>query len=251
MDFFLILVIIFSIFLSILAITLIILNKIKRKLSLVGLNNFNSGNSIKQLVNDVKESNSTTPKSVVGMTSLVEPLILKDFPSFNKDLLFSLIESNLSSIFSQIENLKFENFKELELVNNTLDNVIEDLKKQNAKIKYDNIVFHRHALSRYEKMNGVATITTSSTLEFDYYDSREKIHNNYKTQTRYTCKYIYIYDLSKIPKNSTKELFIFNCPNCGAPVNNLENAKCEYCNSHLEEINLKTWKLSYFKNDYN
>lgn len=231
----------------ILAIVFVVLKKIQRGLGISGINSISS---LKKFSDDCIIQNSNTPKSVNGMTSLVEPQILSDFPEFNKEIIYSLVESNLKTIFNQIENLEINKIPELELVNNILEKEVEDLREQKVVIKYDNVVFHRHALKRYEKSNGIATVTTSSTLEYNYYDSRRKENPTYKTQTRYTCKFIYIYDINKIPKKSSHPVFIYNCPNCGAPLTNLENAKCLYCASHIEEINLKTWKMASYKDDY-
>lgn len=231
----------------ILLVVFIVLKKIQRSLGVRGVNSISS---LKKFSDECIIENSNSPKSVNGMTSLIEPQILNDFPDFNKEIIFSLVESNLKTIFNEIENLKIEKIPELELLNNTLEKEIEDLKEQSIVIKYDNVVFHRHAIKRYEKLNGIATITTSSTLEYNYYDSRRKENPTYKTQTRYTCKFVYIYDVNKIQKNTSHPIFIFNCPNCGAPLTNLEKAECVYCGSHIEEINLKTWKMSSYKDEY-
>lgn len=239
--------VIIGIIVVIIVIVFIVLKKIQRSLGISGIKSIST---LKNFSNDCIIQSSNTPKSVNGMTSLVEPQILSDFPDFNKEIIYALVESNLKTIFSEIENLKTNRIPELELINNTLEKEIEDLRKQKAVIKYDNVVFHRHALKRYEKLNGIATVTTSSTLEYNYYDSRRKENSSYKTQTRYTCKFIYIYDINKIPKKSSHSVFIFNCPNCGAPLTNLEKAECLYCASHIEEINLKTWKMSSYKDDY-
>lgn len=238
---------IIGIIVVVLLVVFIVLKIIQRNLGITGINSISS---LKDFSDNCIMENSNIPKSVNGMTSLVEPQILNDFPDFNKEIIFSLVESNLKTIFSEIENLKIEKKPELELLNNILEKEIEDLKEQRVVIKYDNVVFHRHALKRYEKSNGIATITTSSTLEYNYYDSRIKENPTYKTQTRYTCKFIYIYDVNKIPKNTSHPIFIFNCPNCGAPLTNLDKAECVYCGSHIEEINLKTWKMSSYKDDY-
>lgn len=238
---------IIGIIVVVLLVVFIVLKIIQRNLGITGINSISS---LKDFSDNCIMENSNIPKSVNGMTSLVEPQILNDFPDFNKEIIFSLVESNLKTIFSEIENLKIEKKPELELLNNILEKEIEDLKEQRVVIKYDNVVFHRHALKRYEKSNGIATITTSSTLEYNYYDSRRKENPTYKTQTRYTCKFVYIYDVNKIQKNTSHPVFIFNCPNCGAPLTNLDKAECVYCGSHIEEINLKTWNMSSYKDDY-
>lgn len=238
---------IIGIIIVILLVVFIVLKKIQKSLGVRGINTISS---LKKISDECIVENSDIHKSVNGMTSLIEPQVLNDFPDFNKEIIFSLVESNLKTIFNEIENLKIEKTSELELLNNILEKEIEDLKEQKVVIKYDNVVFHRHALKRYEKSNGIATITTSSTLEYNYYDSRRKENLTYKTQTRYTCKFVYIYDVNKIQKNTSHPVFIFNCPNCGAPLTNLEKAECVYCGSHIEEINLKTWKMSSYKDDY-
>lgn len=238
---------IIGIIVLVLAILFIVLKKAQKSLGLKGINPISS---LKNFSDECNIKNSYTPKSVSGMTNLIEPQILNDFSDFNKEIIFSMIESNLKTIFSEIENLKIDKIPELELLNNILEKEIEDLKVQGVVIKYDNVVFHRHALKRYEKADGVATVTTSSTLEYNYYDSRRKNNPTYKTQTRYTCKFIYIYDVSKLQINTSHPVFIFNCPNCGAPLINLEKAECVYCGSHIKEMNLKTWKMSSYKDDY-
>lgn len=237
-----------GVILVILVIALVIYIKIKKILNEHGVKRIRD---IKRQADDAIIDISNTPKSVNGMTSLVEPQILSDFPDFNKELVFAKIESNLRMIFNSIENLQITKNNDLELINDKLKEEIDDLKERNVKIRYDNVVFHRHALKRYQKNDGIATVTTSSTLEYDYHDSRNKKDSSLKTQTRYTCKFIYVYDVEKIPKNSNKQVFIINCPNCGAPLTSLESGGCVYCGSHIEEINLKTWKMSSFSDDYN
>ena len=66
--------------------------------------------------------------------------------------------------------------------------------------------------------------------------------SNLKKQTRYTCKFVYIYDENKIGNN--RNSFSISCPNCGAPLIGIGNYVCEYCSSQITPINLKTWKMS-------
>lgn len=239
--------VILGIFVSLFLIVFIVLKKIQKA---TGISGVNPVTALKNFSKETEISNITTPKSVNAMTTLVEPQILRDFPDFNKEILYSKIESDLKTIFNSIENLNYEKCLELELIQNSLEKEIQDYKEQGVAIKYDNIVFHRHGIKSYLKADGMATITTSSSVEYNFYDSRRKDNSSYKTQTRYTCKYVYIYDLSKLPKNSENETFILNCPNCGAPLVNLDKRECVYCGSHLEEINLKTWKISSYIDDF-
>ena len=114
---------------------------------------------------------------------------------------------------------------------------IQDMKSRSIWAKYDGIVFHTHAIKNYEKNNGMATITTSSTIEY-YYDTnleKEK-YSDVKKQTRYTCKFVYIYDENKMETNNN--VFVIRCPNCGAPLRSLKINECEREISDLE-YNLK------------
>lgn len=109
----------------ILLVVFIVLKKIQRSLGVRGVNSISS---LKKFSDECIIENSNSPKSVNSMTSLIEPQILNDFPDFNKEIIFSLVESNLKTIFNEIENLKIEKIPELELLNNTLEKEIEDLK---------------------------------------------------------------------------------------------------------------------------
>ena len=59
----------------------------------------------KELINLAKNAKMiqneeyTRVKNVNGMTKLLEPEIIRDFPDFNRELLFSKVESNLIKIF--------------------------------------------------------------------------------------------------------------------------------------------------------
>ena len=222
---------------------------------MVGVNNLKTLMTAARNAKNIEQEEYSRQKNVSGMTRLLEPEILKDFPDFNKSLLYGIIEKNLMKIFSSIENKaisEIENDKDMILMFSTLKAYIEDLKARNVDIKYDDVVFHEHAIKNYEKARGMATITTSTTIEYYYSNSVNRDNEEYsniKKQTRYTCKFVYIYDEEKLGKN--KKLFSIHCPNCGAPLTQFGNdIECEYCSSHIESINLKLWVMTSYKEDY-
>ena len=155
-------------------------------------------------------------------------------------------------IFNAIQYKTISNIKdddELKLLYFKVEDNIKKLKLNNQTIKYDNIKFHEHAIKEYIKSQGMATITTSSTVEYYYKNTAENNEmSNLKKQTRYTCKFVYIYDENKIGNN--RNSFSISCPNCGAPLIGIGNYVCEYCSSQITPINLKTWKMSSYKEDY-
>lgn len=221
---------------------------------MVGVNELKTIIGAAKNAKQVAKEDAYRTKSVSGITKLLEPEILRDFPDFNKGLLYSVAESNLRKIFSAIENKSLsniENDNDLILLLPKLREEINDLKERKVEIKYDDIIFHEYAIKNYIKSRGMATIEISTTLEYYYKNSDKKddLWDNIKRQTRYTCQFVYIYDEKKLEKKN-KNIIVINCPNCGAPLRNLEIGECEYCTSHFEPINLKLWKMSSYKEDY-
>lgn len=213
--------------------------------------------NMKQIINAAKnvqnyeEEEYTRIKNVCGMTKLLEPEIIRDFPDFNKQLLYSIEETSLRKIFNALENKSISEIKEdseLILIVPKIKEKIEDMKSTNTTVKYDDIIFHEHAIKKYLKKQGAAVIETSTTLEYYYYNSNNDKNKSSKKQTRYTCEFVYIYDESKF--KSTQTVFTIHCPNCGAPIKNIKNQTCEYCTSTIKPINLKLWKMSSYKEDY-
>lgn len=235
------------IFLTILVI--IIKNKLKNILNKFGFNNLNE---IGEEIKNGEIRYKTEPKHVTGMTELLIPKIVKDFPNFSEHELYNKVETDLLLIFNSLENKKIENNKGLVLLKEKLHQQINDMKNNKTNVKYDDIKFHRHALKYYKNKNGVLNISVSSSIEYYYKkETNGKVIDNYtdyKKQTRYTTEYIYVYDINKVSKNQS--LIGVNCPNCGAPVKDLGNKVCRYCNSGLEDINLKSWNIALFKEEY-
>ncbi len=233
-----ILVIILVIILLIVGVVLIIINKLRY---MVG----DSGISLMRYFfanrNQIMNEELNEPKTVSGMTKFYAPKIREDFEDFNEEILFQMIETSLRKIFDALENKRKIKDEELVMIENDLNEQIEDLNGRKESIKFDNIKFHKSAIKDYIKKDGVATITTSTSLE--YYNE-----NNEKVQTRYICKFVHIYDYSMFENNG--KVFIVRCPNCGAPISNFKSKSCEYCSSNIGKILLKVWKIASYKDEY-
>ena len=95
-------------------------------------------------------------------------------------------------------------------------------------------------------------ITLTSTVEYYYSNSSvnydKKDYNSLKKQTRYTTKFVYVYDETKFKYN--QKAFSINCPNCGAPLLKLGEGNCSYCGTYIKPINLKNWYMISYKDDY-
>lgn len=235
------------IFLSIIA--LIIYSKIKKFGQNLGYNNINQ---IKELIKQGEYDAKYKPKTVAGMTSLMIPKITKDFPNFSESELYNKVEISLRSIFKSLEDKSLSNNNELSLIKDNIQKIIESYKKNNIGVKYSEIKFHKHAIKYYKKDSGALNITVATSLEYYYEKTKnDKIieeNSDYKRQTSYTTEFIYIYDPDKYEKR--QNLIGIHCPNCGAPVKSLSFKTCLYCSSGLEDINLKSWYISSYKEDY-
>ena len=204
----------------------------------------------------INEADKQRTKNISGMTKVLLPVILEDFPEFNADHFYLLVEKALRSILLVLEKKeeKYLKDEDLNIIKQKLQLQIEDLKDNNISYKFDDIIFHKHAIRSYKKEKGMVILTISSSLEYYY----EKKHNEkvikkdeYKKQTRYTTKFVYIVD-NQLAGFDINVLGL-NCPNCGSPVTKLTNYNCTYCNAvlNIQVANLlKCWKIIDYKEDY-
>lgn len=213
-------------------------------------------NNLKSFVSTVKNyemEEYSREKSIKGMTNVLEDAILADFPDFNKELIYSVCQSNLTKIFNCIEKKSTESIRydnNFSYLKDFLEQKVEDMKSGDIFEKFDGVRFHRHAISSYSRKEGKATVKISSTLCY-YYDTNRKDKKSFPgvlKETRYTSEFVYTFDDEKVGKNQVS--LGVHCPNCGAPLKNILGNRCEYCSSYVEKINNKIWKMTSFKEDY-
>lgn len=218
-----------------------------------------NGRSLIDIYNEAKNierEEKLRNKQVSGMTKLLLPIILKDFPDFNEKEFYMLAEVSIRSILNSIEekNDKYLKSDDYSLIREKIKLQITDLIDNDISYKYDDIVFHKHAIKSYTKEKGIATLVISSSLEYYYTvtkDSKVIKSDEYKRQTRYQTTFIYIYDVKKAGFDIG--ILGINCPNCGSPINSLEQKCCSYCKSglNIQVANLlKCWKIIEYKEDY-
>lgn len=236
----------------IIVVVLIIYIKIKSTFKKVNINvNVNELAGAVKNIKTIQEQEYTRVKDVSGMTRLIEPRILQDFTDFNKEVLYSKVEKSLTGIFNAIESKSINQISDdnYNMIRPEIEEKIKYLDENNIMEEYSDIKFHKHALKQYEKKDGMAIITVSSALEYYYRNSKIKKFENLKRQTRYTTKFVYVYDEQKIGKNVN--VYTVNCPNCGAPIVAVgKNIVCNFCASHIQPVNLKIWKISSYEEDY-
>lgn len=228
-------------------IAFIIYKKVTNFTNSIGISN----SELKTMIQESEHEARYRQKSVSGMTSILLPRILSDFPNFSESELFGMVETSLNKVLNSLEKKKVSSDKYLTMVRHNLEEQIRDLTENQIDLVFDEITYHKHVIKDYKKDNGVLLIKIQSSLEYFYEEKKNgkvKIkRNDWKKQTSYTTEFIYVYDPDKY--QGTQTTIGVRCPNCGAPVKSLGQKSCAYCSSGLEDINLKSWFLSSFKED--
>lgn len=195
-------------------------------------------------------------KQVSGMTKMLLPEIQRDFKDFDENEIYLLVEKSLRAIFNALETEDILHLKddEFNLIRQKISDQIIDLQTNNITYKYDDVVFHKHAIKSYKKEKDVATLEISTSLEYYYIkrkDNKDISHDNVKKQTRYTTKLVYIIDNTKTGFDIN--ILGLHCPNCGSPVQSLQQKHCSYCKGALNiqiASLLKCWKVINYEEDY-
>lgn len=181
--------------------------------------------------------NSETPKSISSMEPLLVNRIKNDFPDLNINELKSMAERSIIDCLNAIESKELSKKFETEKVNSWVNSCINDIKDKN--VHFDSIKFHRSAISRYEKKDGIVTMYINSSLEYYYGENGKRTK---KIQDRFRLEFIYVIDSSKVVLG--KKGLGLNCPNCGAIIKNLGHKTCDYCGSYVKDIVKRTWYLN-------
>ena len=125
--------------------------KIKKVGSDLGFGNINE---LKSLIKDGEYEAKYNHKNATGMTRLLLPKIVKDFPNFSESELYNKVEVSLLSIFKSLEDKKVSNVDELTLIKGNLKEIIDDYKQNKINVLYDDTKFHAHAIKYYKKTPG-------------------------------------------------------------------------------------------------
>ena len=233
------------IFLGIVA--LILYLKFMRFVNSIGI----SRSELKTMIEESEYEAKYRKKSISGMTSILMPRIIADFPNFSQSELFGKVETSLNLIFDSLAKKEVKKSSALTIIKHNLEEQIVDLKDNKIDLVFDEVVFHKHAIKDYKKDEGVLTIKVQTSLEYFYEEKKNGVvkvkRKDYKKQTSYTSEFIYVYNPDKYL--DSVDLLGVRCPNCGAPVKSLGKKSCSYCGSGLEDINLKSWFISSYKED--
>lgn len=213
------------IFLVILITVISIINKSRKT-----LNDVFGTTNIKEVAEMTELDEQNTPKSVSSLESIYLRDIESDFKDVNINELKRIVENYLLAYLGQDMELLDD-----KLLSTKVRNIIKINNKKNKGLY--NIEFHKTVINKYDNKDGVATISFNTSLE--YRESESK-----KIQTRFQTELIYIIDYEQFDSSI---LIGLNCPNCGAPIKNMDKKTCEYCGTGVVDQVSKSWILNNIK----
>ena len=190
-------------------------------------------------INRIRENVSTTPKSVSGMTRLMEPQIKRDFPEFVWEQFKRMSERVLVSALCAIttEDIYKLDREASDEVRQQVQVRIDSNEAAGFTEHFDEIRVHQTEISNYVKRDGRCVISIQIlflvilSMFFLILIGGDK---EYKKQTRYNMELVYIQDIDMLDNAGIGSAVGTTCPNCGAPVRSLGAKKCEYCGSYVE-----------------
>lgn len=185
--------------------------------------------SLSKAIEESEIADSEMQKTVYSMESVYLDQIKRDFPALNINELKSSAESNIRNVLHAIETKDTKDLQNKnEKIYSYVTSKIEDLKDD--KFICDNLKFHKTVLSKYEKKDEVATMEFQTSLEYFTKEKKKKIGR--KKQTRYKTQFIHVIDAKMYGEHKIRILGL-NCPNCGAPIKDIDSKGCEYCSGSL------------------
>lgn len=198
--------------------------------------------------NRQSEELAVTPKSISGMTRILEPQIQRDFPEFNWMEFRNRAENMLRGAFLAIDKEDLSSLQEgSQELKRQVQGRISQNQAEHVKEHYREVKIHNTEITRYEKKQGTCVITLQSAVGHLHYRTRDgKVisgDDRLTEQTRYNTEILYVQD-EKFA-NQDKAVGI-TCPCCGAPVTTLGAKRCEYCGSAVTPVNTQVWSIHKF-----
>lgn len=122
-------------------------------------------------INRIRENVSTTPKSVSGMTRLMEPQIKRDFPEFVWEQFKRMSERVLVSALCAIttEDIYKLDREASDEVRQQVQVRIDSNEAAGFTEHFDEIRVHQTEISNYVKRDGRCVISIQSAVEYFYY----------------------------------------------------------------------------------
>ena len=191
---------------------------------------------------------STSPKNVVDMSSMLLPKLAEDFPEYNNEEMAERAKNVLTSYLYSVDESDPSHLTEgNEELKNKLTMQVKINQDKGYVEHYERIKAHKSVLNKYEKTDGKCTVTYQVSVQYlNYITQGDKIktgRTDLMKQARYNVTVVYIQDRDMVDKFSDMALASV-CPHCGAPIKGLGDKQCPYCGSDVEVVNIYAWSFS-------
>ncbi len=208
--------------------------------------------SVMQGIEQSRNEQMLSPKSVSGMTRIYLPQIERDFPAFHYDECRQKAETILKSIFLCLNSSNIQLLKHAsDALKQQVSVQIESLRQQDACAHYSNITIHRTEISDYIKQNGRCVIVFQSAVgHIHYITQNSTVIDGSKTtvqQEKYNIELHYVQNTEALSNYAQSRSIGLTCPNCGAPITQLGQKTCAYCGSGIVELNAYAWEFCRYE----
>ena len=203
----------------------------------------------KTIINSLNENpTGIPPYSVPQLTAVYRPKIERDFPEMSYERLESMARNGMIAILNAVESKKIDSVKDSsQNLQNQLKGIVEDYSGRGEDIHYDNVDIHAVAIESYNSTQTTAAAVFQISLQSLAYRTKNgAVVNGSNTVPRQNLFSITLMHNQKGDSGS-KHYFEANCPNCGAPIEDLGSRSCPFCSSGLVPVVDKIWQIDSFK----
>lgn len=203
----------------------------------------------KTILNSLNENpTGVPPYPVPRLTAVYRPKIERDFPEMSFDRFESMARNGMIAILNAVESKKTDSVENSSPnLKNQLKVMIEDFSRRGEDIHYDNVDIHAVAIENYYSTGSSASMVFQISLQSLAYRTKDgKVVSGSNTVPRQN-----LFSLTLMHNQSgnpgSEHYFEVNCPNCGAPIEDMSSRSCPYCGSGLVPVVDKIWQIDSFK----
>ena len=203
----------------------------------------------KTVINSLDENpTGIPPYSVPQLTALYKPKIERDFPEISYERLESMARNGMIAILNALESKKTDSVENSSRnLQNQLKVIIEDYSRRSEDIHYDNISIHAAAITSYNSTKTAAAAVFQISLQSLAYRTKSGSvvsgSNTLPTQNLFSLTLMH----NQKGDSGNDHYFEANCPNCGAPIEDLNQRSCSFCGSGLVPVVDKIWQIDSFE----
>ena len=188
------------------------------------------------------------PYSVPNLTAVYKPKIERDFPEMSYERMESMAKSGMIAILNAVESKKTDSVEHSsQNLKNQLKVITEDYSRRGEDIYYDNVQIHAAAVTNYNSTKTAATAVFQISLQSLAYRTKDgKVVSGSNTVPRQNLFSLTLMHNQK-GGSGDQRYFEANCPNCGAPIEDLSSRNCSFCGSGLVPVVDKIWQIDSFE----